>query len=74
MSNTSIITCVGDFLRVVKKFSPNNKRVFYRGQRNSEYGINSSLSRLLKYSDSKLKPYYVEKYNLITEGNQHYDI
>ncbi|PHM48583.1 FRG domain-containing protein [Xenorhabdus miraniensis] len=74
MSNKLGITCVGDFLRVVKKFSPNEKRVFYRGQRNSEYGINSSLSRLLKYSDSKLKHYYVKKYNLITESYQDHDI
>ncbi|REF26057.1 FRG domain-containing protein [Xenorhabdus cabanillasii] len=61
MNNITEITCVGDYLRVVKTLSPQNGNVFYRGQRDSCYAINSSLSRLLK--DTKIKPIEVLSYN-----------
>ncbi|MDE9460477.1 FRG domain-containing protein [Xenorhabdus bovienii] len=64
MSNISMISCVGDFLRIIKRFSPSDKCVFYRGQRNAGYGINSSLSRLL--NKGNLKSLNITRYNFIT--------
>jgi hypothetical protein len=34
MCAEEVISSVGDFLKVVKKFSPGNEKVFYRGQGN----------------------------------------
>lgn len=72
MSAEQVISSVGDFLKVVKKFSPGNDKVFYRGQGNEIHGINSSLYRLLK--NEKLKPLNIQKYNFINKQMQTVDI
>ncbi|HCI5391126.1 MAG: hypothetical protein DI539_27370 [Flavobacterium psychrophilum] len=72
MSAEQVISSVGDFLKVVKKFSPGNDKVFYRGQGNVIHGINSSLYRLLK--DEKLKPLNLRQYNFIKKQMQTDDI
>ncbi|WP_039291615.1 FRG domain-containing protein [Cedecea neteri] len=72
MENIVTIKCVGDFLKVVKEFYPSEKGkdVYYRGQGNASYGINSSLSRLL--NGAKLNPINLRRYNFIT-GVMHTD-
>lgn len=72
MSAEQVISSVGDFLKVVKKFSPGNDKVFYRGQGNVIHGINSSLYRLLK--NEKLKPLNIQQYNFINKKMQTDDI
>lgn len=54
MNNTSKISCAGDFLKVIRGLAPEDKTVFYRGQGDVKYGVNSSVSRLLKLK--QLKP------------------
>ncbi|EOX3183674.1 FRG domain-containing protein [Escherichia coli] len=72
MCAEEVISSVGDFLKVVKRFSPGNEKVFYRGQGNAIHGVNSSLFRLLK--DVKLKPLYITQYNFINKQMQTDDI
>ena len=59
------ISSVGDFLKVIKLFSPGNDAVFYRGQSNAMHGISSSLFRLL--NKTSLKEKKVFHYNNITK-------
>ncbi|MDT7097241.1 FRG domain-containing protein [Citrobacter amalonaticus] len=72
MCAEEVISSVGDFLKVVKRFSPGNEKVFYRGQGNAIHGVNSSLYRLL--DNTKLKPFNITQYNFITQQMQTDDI
>ncbi|EBL6718030.1 FRG domain-containing protein [Salmonella enterica] len=72
MSAEEVISSVGDFLKVVKRFSPGNEKVFYRGQRDAIHGVNSSLYRLL--NNTKLKQFNITQYNFITQQMQTNDI
>jgi hypothetical protein len=66
MSAKNEICCVGDFLRVVKEFTPVDETAYYRGQGNSMHGVNSSISRLLKRNE--LKKIQVNRFNPITKS------
>ncbi|HCC5975835.1 TPA: FRG domain-containing protein [Citrobacter koseri] len=68
MSAINEISAVGDFLQVVKRFSPGNEKIFYRGKTNSNHGINLSLYRLLQ--KEKLKPLKLSQHNFMTNKMQ----
>ncbi|MBA0170454.1 FRG domain-containing protein [Pectobacterium versatile] len=59
MSN-SPIECVGDFLKIINALSKENKdkQLYFRGQSDASWGIDSSLSRLL--NKSNIRPLKVE--------------
>jgi hypothetical protein len=43
------ITCVGDFLKIIKTLTPpNNHEIFFRGQSSNQYDISSSIYRFLE--------------------------
>lgn len=58
------ISSVGDYLKAVKFFTPEKKSVYFRGQSDSAFGVNSSIFRLLK--SSNLAPFIVKSYDIIT--------
>lgn len=42
------ITCIGDFLKIIKELTPpNNHNIFFRGQTSNEYDVSSSIYRFL---------------------------
>lgn len=45
--NTNKITCVGDFLKIVKALYPEGCSAYFRGQSSSLYNVNSSFYRLV---------------------------
>ncbi|MBA5204741.1 hypothetical protein F9U39_15830 [Pectobacterium versatile] len=51
------IECVGDFLKIINEISKksNDAQLYFRGQSDASWGIDSSLSRLL--NDSDIRPY-----------------
>lgn len=66
------ISSVGDFLKIIKSFSPGTDSVFYRGQSNASHGISSSLFRLLNRTSLREKK--VSQYNQITKSFQQREI
>lgn len=66
------ISSVGDFLKIIKSFSPGNDSVFYRGQSNATHGISSSLFRLL--NKASLKEKKISQFNQITKLIQQSEI
>lgn len=65
MNKDHKISSVGDYLKAVKYFTPVKKSVYFRGQSDSAFGVNSSIYRLLKSSD--IKPLILSNFDPITK-------
>lgn len=66
------INSVGDYLKVVKFFTPEKKSVYFRGQSDSAYGVNSSIFRLLK--SSNLKPVIINDFDPVSRERIKIDV
>ncbi|WP_205959069.1 FRG domain-containing protein [Pantoea stewartii] len=66
------ISSVGDYLKAVKFFTPKKKSVYFRGQSDSAFGVNSSIFRLLK--SSKLKPVILHDFDPVSRERLRTDI
>lgn len=72
----STIQSVHDYLAIINKFAPKDesfyKRAYYRGQRNFNYNVNSSLSRVFK--KNKLTEVNIADFDVITFQRYTYDV
>lgn len=72
MNKDHKISSVGDYLKAVKYFTPVKKSVYFRGQSDSAFGVNSSIFRLLK--SSNIKPIILSNYDPLTKKRLKRDI